>query len=113
ASNVQVQSIRETARQLKLNIESNIRQYENADLERTRIETGRQNVLSDLETFSAYTIHSNLYQEIDVLLSFISKSCELKLYDYLKVHITVYDIQEKNYLVNNESMLHNKFEHFL
>ncbi|HIV82933.1 MAG TPA: hypothetical protein H9994_09480, partial [Candidatus Salinicoccus merdavium] len=113
ASNVQVQSIRETARQLKLNIESNIRQYENADLERTRIETGRQNVLSDLETFSAYTIQSNLYQEIDVLLSFISKRFELKLYDYLKGLITVSDIQEKNYLVKNESLLKNELEHFL
>src|SRR5699024_12733585 len=97
---------------LKLNIESNIRQYGNADRERTRIETGRQNVLSDLETFSAYTIQSNLYQEIDVLLSFISKRFELKLYDYLKGLITVSDIQEKNYLVKNESLLKNELEHF-
>ncbi|SDK51337.1 dynamin family protein [Lacicoccus qingdaonensis] len=113
ASNVQVQSIRETTQQLKLNIESNIRQYENADLERTRIETGRQNILSDLETFSAYTFQSNLYQETDVLLSFISKRLELKLYDYLKGFITVSDIQDKNYLVKNESLLKNELEHFL
>lgn len=113
ASNVQVQSIRETAQQLKLNIESNIRQYENADLERTRIETGRHNVLRDLETFSAYTIQSNLHQEIDVLLSFINKRFELKLYDYLKGLITVSDIQDKNYLVKNESLLKNELEHFL
>ncbi|WP_462420824.1 dynamin family protein [Salinicoccus sp. Marseille-QA3877] len=113
ASNVQVQSIRETAEQLKLNIESNIRQYENADLERTRIESTRHNIFTDLETFSALDIKSNLYQEIDVLLAFITKRFELKLYDYMKGLITVSDIQDKNYLVKNQSLIKNELEHFL
>lgn len=113
ASNVQVQSIIETEQQLRLNIESNIRQYENADLERTRIESSRQNVLSDLETFSAFQVQSNLYQKIDVLLSFIKKRFELKLYDYLKGLITVSDVQDKNYLVKNQSLIKSELDHFL
>ncbi len=113
SSNVQVRSLEETSRQLRMNIESNIRQYENADLERTRIESERRQLFRDLDGFNALQAESHLFQEIDVLLSFITRRFELKLYDHLKGMITVSHAQDKNHLVKNESLIRGDIEQFL
>ncbi|CAM4151510.1 dynamin family protein [Lacicoccus alkaliphilus] len=110
---VQIQSLKEAWRQLASNINSNIRQYENADLERTRIESARQSLLRDLADFSAFRLESPLHQEIGVLLAFISRRFELQLYDHLKGMITVSDAQDKRFLVKKEALIKSNIEQFL
>lgn len=110
---VQVQALREARHQLASNIRSNIRQYENADLERTRIESAREALLRDLEQFSAFRLESRLHQEIGVLLAFISRRFELQLYDHLKGIVTVSDAQDKKFLVKKESLIKSNIEQFL
>lgn len=110
---VQVQALREARRQLVTNVRSNIRQYENADLERTRIESAREALLRDLEQFSAFRLEGRLHQEIGVLLAFISRRFELQLYDHLKGMITVSDAQDKKFLMKKEALIKSNIEQFL
>lgn len=110
---VQYHSLTETAGQLLSRIQSNIRQYEDRESEQSRLMSKRTALTSSLSTLHAKNVSPKLFQEIDVVLSFIKKRFELKLYDYLKGLITAADAVEKNYLTKHESIFSRRINDFL
>jgi small GTP-binding protein len=110
---VQYQSLIETVSQLTYRIESNIRQFENKESEQARLMTQRDNLKTAFHRFTVFTVKPRLTQEIDVVLTFIRKRFELKLYDHLKNLITSNDAEDKDYLTKHQAIISNDINDFL
>src|SRR5699024_6453948 len=113
SGNVQYKTLQETRSQLINTLESNIRQFEDNGEERRKLLELRKNLLTDIEGIKAASINEPLKQEIDIILTYLTKRLELQLYDYLKGLLTVSQMSDKHYLKNNRSIIVRNIEDFL
>lgn len=113
SGNVQYQTLKETRQQLLNTLESNIRQFEDNGEERSKLLDLRQNLLRDIGSIKADSLNETLKQEIDIILTYLTKRLELQLYDHLKGLLTVSHMSDRHYLTDNSSVLVRNIEDFL
>lgn len=113
AGNVQYKTLQETAKQLVNTLQSNIRQFEDSGEERTTLLNIRASLLEDINSITALSVYDTLKQEIDIVLSYITKRLELQLYDHLKGLLTVSQMSSKHYLKDNSTLVARNIDDFL
>jgi len=111
--NVQYRTLQETQSQLVNTLKSNLRQYEDNGEERRRLIERRQHLLNDLPSMQAASLNDTLKQEIDIILTYLTKRLELQLYDHLKGILTVSQMSNKHYIKENKAMLTQNIEGFM
>ncbi|KIH71974.1 dynamin family protein [Salinicoccus roseus] len=107
ASMIQYQSLEETAGQLKHAIAGNMKRYHNQHEEKAHIEAVRNQLISDLEQFTAHSAAPTLHQELDIILSHVEKQLTLKLYDHLKGLVSASDMKNRKFIAENSTFLIN------
>lgn len=113
SANVQYKTLQETAKQLVNTLESNIRQFEDSGEERTKLLNIRAALQEDIKGITAQSVYDTLKQEIDIILSYITKRLKLQLYDHLKGLLTVSQMSSKHYLKDNGTLVARNIDDFL
>ena len=113
SGNVQYKTLKETRRQLINTLMSNMRQFEDNGEERTKLLELRQALLDDIDGITAESINDTLKQEIDIILTYLTKRLKLQLYDHLKGLLTVSVMSNKHYIRDNSSIIVRNIEDFL
>ncbi|MFC3418222.1 dynamin family protein [Salinicoccus hispanicus] len=113
ALNIQYQSMRETAKQLKRTIAGNCERYHDRHALQAEIEAARSRVADTIDRFTVTAIASTLHQELDIILSHTKKQLTLKLYDQLKSMISPADMKNGHFLTDNQAYLSNAINQHL